>query len=112
MDRRALSDFVADYFRAYAGTPIAAPFDLAQHLVFGAVEYARGLGFEPHRDFAAAAGHLGSWTGPSAITFGHDGQPWFIEGPHDDTRRVMKTLERTMGRGNFLTDIVKAPFRR
>jgi len=44
--------------------------------VFSAVEYARGLGFEPHADFAPAAGHLGPWTGPSAITFGRDGKPF------------------------------------
>jgi len=100
MDSRAVSDFLRTFYRAY-DEPLAAPLDLVQHLVFGAVEYARGLGFEPHRDFAGAAGHLGSWTGPSAITFGHRGQPLFMQGPNDNAAHVMRTLQRTVGEGNF-----------
>jgi hypothetical protein len=65
------------------------------------VAYARGLGFGPHPDFAAAEGHLGSWAGPGAITFGRDGKPLYISGPYDDPGPVIRTLERTVGRGNF-----------
>ncbi len=61
----------------------------------------RGLGFGPHPDFAAAEGHLGSWAGPGAITFGKDGKPLYISGPYDDPGPVIRTLERTVGRGNF-----------
>lgn len=32
---------------------VEAPIELARHLVFGAADYARGLGFEPARDFEA-----------------------------------------------------------
>jgi hypothetical protein len=101
MDRHDLPDFITQYFSAFADPPLAAPLELARHLVFGAIEYARGLGFEPHPDFAAAAGHLGSWTGPSAITFGHHGKPLFVQGPYDDANRVLRTLERSVGHGNF-----------
>ncbi|HET8680374.1 MAG TPA: hypothetical protein VFM54_00640 [Micromonosporaceae bacterium] len=100
-DPHALRGLVADYFSAYGEAPVAAPLELAQHLVFGAVEYARSLGFEPHPDFAAAAAHLGPWTGPSAITFGRNGKPLFVQGPHDDAAQVIRALERTAGRGNF-----------
>lgn len=65
-----------------------------RHLVFGAVEYARSLGFESHPDFEKARGHLGPWTGPSAITFGRDGKPFYIQGSYDDPSYVMKALER------------------
>jgi hypothetical protein len=76
--------------------------------VFSAVEYARGLGFEPHADFAPAAGHLGPWTGPSAITFGRDGKPFYVSGPYDNASKVMKTLQSTVGSPpafNVLTSI-------
>jgi hypothetical protein len=96
-----LSGFVRHYFGAFDGDSVAAPLELARHLVFGAVDYARELGFEPHRDFPAAAGHLGTWSGRSAITFGQAGEPYYIEGPWDDSRRVMRTLERTVGAGHF-----------
>src|SRR5881394_2681778 len=49
-----------------------------RHLVFGADAYARGLGFEPHPAFADGAGHLGGWEGPSAITFGRNGKPFYV----------------------------------
>ncbi len=77
------------------------PLDLAQHLVLGAVEYARQLGFQPHRDFTAAAGHLGDWIGPSAITFGRDGMPFYMQGPYDSPYHVIQTLNRTVGRDNY-----------
>ncbi|HEY3969832.1 MAG TPA: hypothetical protein VGL79_00405 [Solirubrobacteraceae bacterium] len=80
---------------------IAVPLELAQHLVLGAVEFARGLGFEPHRDFRRARPALGSWAGPSAITFGMDGKPHYLNGPYDDPQRVLRTLERTVGRDGF-----------
>ena len=39
--------------------------------------------------------------GPGTITFGKDGKPLYISGPYDDPRPVIRTLERTVGRGNF-----------
>jgi hypothetical protein len=65
MDRRKLPDFMSFFFRSFSRPPVSAPLDLARHMVFGAVDYARGLGFEPHPDFAKCAGHLGEWDGSS-----------------------------------------------
>lgn len=84
-----------------SGDPLEAPIELAREVVFGSVDYARALGFDPHPDFAAAEGHLGSWAGPGTITFGKDGKPLYISGPYDDPHPVIRTLERTVGRGNF-----------
>ena len=100
-DGRGLSDFRREYFASFDSEPLAAPLELAKHLVFGAVEYARGLGFEPHPDFIAAAGHLGQWTGASDIEFGRDGQPYYISGPYDNVPRIMATLKRSVGQDNF-----------
>jgi hypothetical protein len=51
MDQRRAAEFTGSYFAAYQARPLAAPLDLAQHLVFGAVAYARRLGFEPAPGF-------------------------------------------------------------
>jgi hypothetical protein len=92
-----LRRFREQYFGSYDAGYRQVPVELAQHLVFGARDYARGLGFEPHPDFAAAAPHLGDWSGRAAITFGRDGKPLYISGPYDDARKVIKTLEKNVG---------------
>jgi hypothetical protein len=98
---RDLAGFVERYFRAYPSQPLAVSLELAQHLVLGAVEFAHGLGFAPHRDFAAARGHLGDWRGPSAISFGRHGKPLFVQGERDDAARILATLERSVGKRGF-----------
>jgi hypothetical protein len=74
---------------------------LGRHLVWGAVDHARRLGFEPAREFRDTAGHLGEWTQTSRITFGRDGVPFYVSGPYDHPRSVVRTLERTCGDGNY-----------
>jgi hypothetical protein len=100
-DGRREPAVVRTYFAAFQERPVEALIELAQHLVFGAVDHARTLGFEPAPGFGAASDHLGEWTGPSAITFGLDGKPHFIQGPHDDSAKILKTLRRLAGDGNF-----------
>jgi hypothetical protein len=101
MDRRKLPDFARKIFNAFSQPPVPAPLELARHVVFGAVDYAHSLGFEPHPDFAKCAGLLGEWNSSSDITFGRDGVPTYIEGPHDNTFRIMATLRKTVGDDNF-----------
>ncbi|MDQ6617868.1 MAG: helix-turn-helix domain-containing protein [Actinomycetota bacterium] len=101
MDESELARFKKLIFSDYALSPLAAPIDLAQHLVFGAVDYARGLGFRPAKDFARCTGHLGAWRGESAIRFGRLGKPMYVAGPYDDVRHVMRTLERNVGPDNY-----------
>lgn len=75
----------------------------AQAIVYGAVDYAHNLGFEPHKDFNTKAQiHLG--LRPETllpIEFGKDGQPFFMSGPYDNVEKVLKTLEASVGLGNF-----------
>jgi hypothetical protein len=92
MDRRKLPDVIDMSFQSFGGGPLPAPLDLAQQLVFGVVDYARGLGFEPHPDYRKCDGYLGDWDGRCDITFGCDGEPVYISGPHDDTSRILRTL--------------------
>jgi hypothetical protein len=96
-----LGAFVARFFEAFDTDGIEAPIDLAWHLVHGAVDYAYGLGFEPHADFRAAVGHLESLGEPCAITFGRDGKPFYMQGPDDNVAKVLHTLDRTVGPGAY-----------
>ncbi|MBF0496792.1 MAG: hypothetical protein HQK58_09510 [Deltaproteobacteria bacterium] len=76
-------------------------------LVEGAVEYARDLGFEPHRDYKKARQIFGDYDPeecPDAFAYGRDGLPCFISGPYDTPARCKKiidTLTRNCGEGNF-----------
>jgi len=101
MDRGELAVFRRYYFGPWESSGVHAPIELARELVFGAVEYARTLGFHPHSDFERARVHLGAWKRPSAIGFGRDGTPFYADGPYDDPERVLRTLEESVGHGNF-----------
>lgn len=92
-----LSRYVPTYFAAYPAGWQSTSIEFAADIVFGAVDYARALGFEPHADFTQTAGQLGAWEGPSAITFGMNGKPFYRSGPYDNPRKVIRTLERTVG---------------
>ena len=35
------------------------------------------------------------------ITFGLDGVPFYMSGPYDNPRSVVRTLDRTCGEGNY-----------
>ena len=70
--------------------------------MFGAEDYARQLGFEPHKDYAKAKEILGER--PDALIeleFGRDGQPFYCDGPYDNPQKVIQTLEKSVGAGNF-----------
>jgi hypothetical protein len=99
--RTPAADFRSLFFAAYQARSIAAPLELAQQLVFGAVEYARalgsGLGLGPARGVAATTDQTEVVGGPSAISFGCDGKPSFVQGPPDNADAVPQTLERPSG---------------
>jgi hypothetical protein len=87
----------------------------AQAIVFGALDYAQQLGFDPHEDFEEAKGILGDGkafqgnreafqknrAALPAIEFGRDGQPFYLSGPYDNPAKVIKTLEKSVGKNNY-----------
>lgn len=101
MRRDQLAYFKRDVYDVFSHPPLEIPLELAQHLVFGAIDFARTLGFEPAPDFEGCNGHLGAWSGPSAIRFGRHGKPMYVAGPYDNADRVIQTLRRSVGRDNF-----------
>ena len=77
---------------------------LANRIVYGAIEYARKLGFEPQKDFRLSRFTLGEPSDadlPYNIEFGKDGKPLYIAGPNDNDSRVIERLSKTVGDGNF-----------
>lgn len=101
MDRRRLSGFVQQVFSTWDEPAERVPLELGRQIVYGAIAFARELGFEPHPDFARAAKYLGTWDGQCEITFGHDGKPLYISGPSDDAERILRQLRRNLGEGNY-----------
>ena len=83
--------------------------ELAHEIVYGALEFAQKYGFEPHPDFTRL--HADQVLDPPerhprthGVQFGQDGKPLYVSGPYEDERkirRILHTLERTAGEGNF-----------
>ncbi len=91
--------------RLYSGTP---PLDiegsLAHETIWGAVEYASELGFDPHRNFREASRILDpADTHPhsGAIEFGYQGRPLYIPAAEDNQVGVIRRLIESVGLGNF-----------
>jgi hypothetical protein len=73
-------------------------------LLYGAIEYARQFGFEPHRDFGLAsnvAEPSDRFEPNPDIEFGLAGRPLYVSGPHDNVQRILAALDRNPGPGNY-----------
>ena len=102
MGSGSLTTYVPMYYSAFAHPPLSISVEQAQTIVRDAVTYAGGLGFEPAPGFTDAAVHLGTPRGDRpTIGFGRDGKPFYFSGPNDDPRKVVQTLQRTCGTGNY-----------
>lgn len=81
---------------------------VAQSLVFHAVDYARRLGFEPHRDFVEAL--YGPRPAELLPTPWHaEEKPIYLAGPRDDVKRVRSRLDAAVGVGNYDFVVTVAP---
>lgn len=84
--------------------PTKCPVSLAHEIIYGAIDYAAAIGFEPHKDFKLSQHVLEDRSRlkmTHQVEFGYDGKPLFISGPHDDVDRILTHLEHTLGEGNF-----------
>jgi hypothetical protein len=83
---------------------VECPLELAHQMIYASIEYAAQFGFEPNEDFALSQYLLaprGELEEPYHLTFGRNGKPFFIAGPHDNAARILKQLEKTAGPGNY-----------
>ncbi len=79
--------------------------DLAAKVIDEATKYAKNLGFKPHKDARQALKVMGQAYPENAsetIPLGDDeGKPLFIAGPYDNAKRIVQTLDRNVGPGNY-----------
>jgi len=71
-------------------------------IVQGAVAYAQSFGFPPHPDYRHAAKLL-EGIDPAAceqkFTFGRDGKPFYIQGPHESLAQAEAIMKRVADEG-------------
>ena len=80
---------------------VAVSLDLAAKIVREGIAYGRSLGFSPHADVVRALpmlhGACPEHCDERVPLGGPDGQPLYIEGPDDDAKRIIDTLDRRAG---------------
>jgi hypothetical protein len=101
--------FERDLPKLCANAPIPCSVGLAHELIYGALEYANILGFDPHPDFHKQMADRildppDAHPRTNGVTFGKDGKPFYVSGPFDSelkSKSIINTLVRTCGPGNF-----------
>ena len=76
----------------------------AHNIIYGAIDYAEELGFQPDKHFRITEYLLNPDLiddGIDKIEFGYEGKPFFISGPDDNTDRIISILEKNVGKGNY-----------
>jgi hypothetical protein len=98
------ADFLSNISDRYMGEIEKIDYALAHNILFGSVAYAESLGLKPHKDWAFAQMILEEDTEDVELIeleFGKDGKPLFINGPYDSVNKVVNTLKKSVGEGNF-----------
>jgi hypothetical protein len=109
VDRVKFREVAQKLFSLFPGEPQEVPLEVAQGMIFSACEYSESLGFQPHKDFEKSRSHIGEWDGTVRIQCGRDGKPFYVNGPHDNPQKIMETLRKSSGEGNFDFMIGSAP---
>ncbi|MEM6256101.1 MAG: DNA-binding response regulator [Cyanobacteria bacterium P01_D01_bin.156] len=74
----------------------------AQSVIYGAVNYAKHLGINPHADFERAKDNLGpQMNNLGRHEFGKNGKPYYFAGPYDNPEKILAKLRDSVGEGNF-----------
>lgn len=83
---------------------IECDIDLAHQIIYGAIDFAKELGFEPQRDFKLSRYILEEPSGKHSsahLEFGKDGKPFYIAGPDDNVDLIIRKLSERVGVENF-----------
>ena len=77
--------------------------EYAQNLIYGAIEWAEDAGFEPPKAFNVLEYLLDDVEDiPYVdIKFGRDGKYFFAPGKDDDQKKIIETLNKNIGEGNY-----------
>ena len=100
------SQFNSDILpRLFQGEPpTSLNVEVAHEIVYGAIEYAEGIGFRPHRSFRQTQLVLDppdAHPRGGAIEFGYKGRPVYFPSANDNQPAVLNRLVQTVGKGNF-----------
>ncbi len=99
------SQFINEYLPGMLmGEPLEISSDLAHELIYGSIEFAARWGFRPDADFKLAQQVLDppeAHARSGQVQFGKDGKPFYVSGPHDNVKAIMRQLTRTAGEDNF-----------
>ena len=91
--------------RLYPGQPPSRlDVEVAHEIVFGAIEFAEGIGLPPHKSFSQSQQVLDppdAHPRTGAIEFGYEGRPVYIPRGDGNERAVLDRLIQTVGKGNF-----------
>jgi hypothetical protein len=101
INRVKYKEFVEKSFDAFPEPPQEVLISVGQGMIYSALEYGEKLGFQPHRDFAESRLHLGDWNREIRIECGRQGKPFYVNGPYDNPMKVIETLKKSVGEGNF-----------
>jgi len=105
----SLRRFERDLPTLCAGAAEQCSVELAHEVIYGALEYAEKLGFQPSSDFHKQKADMildlpDVHPRLNHVSFGKDGKPFYISGPNDDDQKIssiIKLLTRTCGEENF-----------
>jgi hypothetical protein len=79
----------------------------ALKIIEGAISFAAAAGFRPHKNYSNIAllfSDIDASLCEEEFTYGHEGKPLFIQGPHDSpskTARILKTMREKLGDDGF-----------
>ena len=104
-----MAKFERELPKLCANEPEPCSVELAHEVIYGALEYAAALGFEPAPEFRQELADLvldppDAHPRSGQVVFGHKGKPLYVAGPYDNearTSQVIATLKRTCGEGNY-----------
>jgi hypothetical protein len=84
-------------------TIVNIDYDLAHNIIFGALNYAAKLGFEPEKDWKYGQMILQPLNAVPKmdIVFGKDGKPFYFAGPYDKAQQIIAKLTKAVGIDNF-----------
>lgn len=98
-------DFVEKIFEPYPVGYEEISVEDVHNLIYGAIDYAQELGFEPQKDFFTVTRFFLDedliTDAIDDIPFGKDGKPYYFSGPYDNVAKIMATLRNKVGDGNF-----------
>jgi hypothetical protein len=86
---------------------ISVSYELAHNIVYAGLEFAKELGFNPHKDFSVAKYILEEDTDEVEliqIECGKNGKPLYVKSEwqsEQESNRIIAQLDRSVGKGNY-----------